>query len=519
MTPPVVEVVARYQGRVVDVQHIRWAEPPAVGPSGLIGAGALLCGVGLVLALRGSGVGLALLASGLVALALAHLRWRDRPNTRYVIGEAAAVDLTVSLAPGAQRDAFPLVVALSRGAVLGIPPGATGRIEAERPIDLAEAAAQGRRSVALPEGGRARVELGELTFEIHTVEAAAPLRMRWQIDRLTWLSHIGAAAVLGGLFMSLEPGSQGEVKAGEEERFERVARYLTAIERPASPPERASPAPPSPRVVRERRPVAEEVERPKLAPDASPEEIERVETAVARDISRQRGLARHKDGKDSEYDYDRVAGVLGDPDFVKAVDDFTMTGRAGMIAYAVTKEDDAWWAKQTSGPPSMARHFGGLELAKTERGGGVHDEAPKAGPPKPVVLSELERPKPKQLTPQQEARIGRFVKLDIDPPTLEKGSGMEAMTLYTYVRKHVEGLRTCYDDALDRTPELGGVVKLVVRFDAEGEVIKASFAYTTLRIGEIEPCLLKAVRRWRLAPAEPKPTAAVFHLQFSSYRR
>lgn len=522
MTPPVVEVVARYQGRVVDVQHVRWAEPAALTAPALLGAGAVLCAAGLLLALRGSGVGLVLLTPGVVVLALAHLRWRDRPRTRYVIGEGTGVDLTVGLERGPQGEAFPLVVALERGVVLGLPSGARGRIEAESPIDVAEAVAQGRRSLSLPEGGRARVEVGALTFEIHTVEPAVLERRRWEVDRLSWLSQVGAAAVLGGLFLSLETTTEIDLEPAVE-RFERVARYLEAIE-PKPEPERPE-RPPVVREVPRRRSIEDapqlspEAAPPKLSPDASPEEIQRVADAAAVRGLLKRSAARSKDGKVSEYDYDRVAGVLGDPEFVEAVDSFTMTGRAGMIAYAGGPEDDARWEQLTQGPVSMARHFGGLELAKTERGGGESRERPEPTAGKPVVWTELEKPPPTKLSAKEEARIRRFLKIDIDPPSLQAGAGMEAGGLHEYAREHVEGLRTCYEDALDDRGDLSGVAKLVVRFDAEGKVLEARFAYTTLSIGEIEPCLLKAVRRWRPRPAESKPSAAVIQLRFRSYMR
>ncbi|MFY0537613.1 hypothetical protein [Nannocystis pusilla] len=53
VVPAVAEVVARYRGRVVDVQHVRWSEPPAVSPAAFLGGGAALLLLGFALALHG----------------------------------------------------------------------------------------------------------------------------------------------------------------------------------------------------------------------------------------------------------------------------------------------------------------------------------------------------------------------------------------------------------------------------------------------------------------------------------
>lgn len=522
LSPPVIEIVARFRGVVVDVRHVRWTEAPTLSPRALGGAGVVLCALGLALALRGGAWGLPLLALGVPLVALAQVRASDRPGTRYVIGEGPGVDLTVALPAGAARDAFTLIVALQNSAVLGLPPGARGLVAGEPPLDIEAALAQGRRSIALPSAGKTLVELGELTLEITSVDAAVLEPAQLALDRLSLASHLSAAVLLGGLLWTLEPREQAEVRAAEGERFERVARYLAAIEAPKTPQQPPQPQPQPPK----RQRVVVELPRPpevtiQVSPDASPEELARAEADIREQVDRQRrGFVGRRDGAGSDYAYDRVAGFLGDERVVGAIDEFTVVAREGMRAYTVTKEDDVWWDKMTQGPPNMAKQFGGLELARTERGGGEHaDTAPPKSKPKKVEVPALEEPPARSFTPEQEKRLRRFTAVTFDPPNLEAGAGLEKISLYHYAREHVEGVRACYDDALDGDPSLAGSMKVIIRFDDAGNVTQASTSYTTLTIGAIEPCVLKAIRRWHPAPPEPKPTKAVIQINFSSYQR
>jgi hypothetical protein len=531
VSPPVAEVVARFRGRVVDVQHVRWSEPPAVAPAAWLGAGALLLGLGAALALRAvsqaaacgeppcpqtasAGLGALLIGLGVVPLALSFIRWRDRPRTRYTIGEGPEADLPVALPEGGETGALPLVIALESGIVLGLPPGVRGSLSGATSLDLAAAAAQGRRSLALPPDTSAHLELGELSFDITLVPPAQLERGRWQPDRLALLTHAGAALLLGGWFLSLKPGPVGDLEQAEVEQLERVARYLTSIPaNPAPPPEIPPVRPPDPR------PRATSSSRP-----PPPREEPPPPTGVVVDASglvaptSPSAFARKIKGKvsrtDSEHDYDRVAGILNDEGFGDAVDSTIVATRMGMLAYEKTAENEAWWAKATGGPPRMAKHFGGLELAETERGGGVHSDKPKPTKPVNMVTLAAAAPMPKP-TAEQMKKIRRIVKLEMDPPSMDKDAGIDSHTLHQHMRKRADVLRTCYEDRLDVDATTDGVMKMVVRFDDRGAVASIRMAYTTLNIGSIEKCVLGEIRRWKVAPHSPRPSVAVFNFDFS----
>jgi hypothetical protein len=530
LSPPVAEVVARFRGRVVDVQHVRWSEPPAVAPGAWLGAGALLLGLGAALALRAvsqaaacgeppcpetasAGFGAVLIGLGVIPLALSFIRWRDRPRTRYTIGEGPEADLPVALA-GGERDALPLVIALEGSIVLGLPPGVRGSLSGATSLDLAAAAAQGRRSIALPPDTSAHLELGELTFDVTPVPAVRLERGRWQPDRLSLLTHAGAALLLGGWFLSLKPAPVGDLEKTEVEQLDRVARYLTAIPSNPEPPPEIRPARPSdtrPRATSPSRPPPPREEPPPpvgVVADADPLTVP---TAAPVNTRKLRGRAVRTD---SEYDYDRVAGALGDEGFNNAVDSTIVATRIGMLNYEKSAENDAWWAKATGGPPSTARHFGGLELAKTERGGGVHSDKPE--PEKKVNMVTLAAAAPMaKPTAEQMKKIRRIVTLQIDPPSLDKDAGIDSHALHEYARKRSQVLRTCYEDRLDADASTDGVMKMVVRFDDKGNVTSTKMAFTTLNIGSIQSCVFGEIRKWKVAPAMPRPSVAVLNLDFS----
>lgn len=545
VAPPVVEVIARFRGRIVDIQHIRWTEPPAVAPAAWLVGGCSLLALGAVLFslgqsqlaaacaappcpnAGGSGLGALLVALAVPPLALACVRWRDRPRTRYAIGESPTADLTVPLPAGA-RDDIPLVIALADNVVLGLPPGVRGALTGPGGLDLGEAAAQGRRSISLQEGASAHLELGELTFDIARVAAELPERARWQIDRLAGLTHAATALLIGGWFLSLEPGPPGDLEAIDVERFERVARYLTAVPStttPAPPPEvrpaRVSPpARPRPRTVD---PTPEPPGPPPpdaLDPLAVPT---RAEDTIATNNPLPSFVRRNKHSPtrvDSEFDYVRVAGFLNDEGFGAATDDFTIEMRVGQRSYADTEVDRQAWAEATSGPPRMAKHFGGLELAETERGGGVHDDRPKPTPkPSKMITLAATASRVPPPTAEEMKKIRRLVTLEIDPPTVTKESGVDSHAVHEYARKRSGDLRACYENQLDLDDTTNGVMQLQLRLDERGKVQRAWVDWGTLSIESINKCLVAALRRWQVEPYRPEPSRVVLHFDFAVRNR
>lgn len=542
--PPVVEIVARFRGRIVDVQHVRWAEPPAVAAGAWLAGGCSLLLLGAALfalgqshlaaeaacaappcpaPTGGSSLGALLVALAVPPLALSFVRWRDRPRTTYTIGESPAADLAVPL-----RDDVPLVIALEDNVVLGLPPGARGTITGPGGLDIAEATAQGRRSVALKDGASAHIELGELTFDIARVAAERPERDRWHIDRLTGITHAATAVLLGSWFLSLEPAPPGDLERADSERFERVARYLTSIPStttPTPPPEirpaRIAPPPrPTPKTLPTPHPDLPPPPEEALDPLAVPTNAaEAMPDAAALPPTGRRNKSSPT-RVDSDFDFDRVAGFLDNEGFRGATDDFTVEMRVGQRAYADNTVDRQAWAELTSGPPRMSKHFGGLDLAETERGGGVHDERPKPAPkPSNMVTLAATKSRVPPPTAEEMKKIRRLVTLEIDPPTVTDESGVDAHAVHTYARKHADELRACYEKQLDLDDTTNGVMQLQLRLDAQGKVTRAWVDWGTLSIESIDKCLIAALRRWKIDTYRPEPSRVVLHWDFSVRNR
>ncbi|WP_434421589.1 AgmX/PglI C-terminal domain-containing protein [Nannocystis pusilla] len=542
VVPIVAEVVARYRGRVADVQHVRWSEPPAVSPAAFLGGGAVLLLLGFALALRGlaqveaaaqcelppcpgvgvgAGLGAFLIAAGLLPLVVGLVRWRDRTRARYTVGEAPGADFTVAL-PGAPAEGVPLIIALEQGFVLGLPPGVRGTIDGDTPIDLAEAAAQGRRSLGLPAGAKAVVELGELTFEISQVAPADAPHDPLEFDRLTWLSHVGAALLVGGWVWWIDHSPVATIELDHEAQIELAARYIT----PAPPKDEQTPEPPpvtTPRVA-----AARPVEKPARPPEPAPEPepppvgfaVDEASGLVAPSspaaFARRPVKANVGSRFDRRFDYDRVAGHLGEPGFINAVEDYTVNMKNGQRAYK-NATDDAWWAQATGGPPRTAKHFGGLELAETERGGGLHPDKPepKKGPVSQVTLTASRGLPPPTKEELAESRL--IARLHIDGPAITGDAGLDKIELKQYARKRSGPWRACYEKALAKDPELAGIMQFQVHFDATGKATLARVNWSTLSIGKIEDCLAKVSVGWKLHTSLPKETKAVFELQFEAH--
>ena len=529
--PVLAEVVARLGERVVDVQHLGVEPEPAVSPAGwcTVGACAMLLGLGLLVAgvsadraaaedrslavdaaveatppARGpgpAGVGALLLLLGVIPLVIG-VRPRAVPRDRYMIGEGPDVHLPVALAPGA-GEGVALVRALERQIVLGLVPGLTGQIrDGERSTELAELLAQGRSSYALPPGATCEAQLGALRFTVRAVERAALEPARRPLDRLYFASNLGALALIGGALLLGEPRRAGELEVEEVAASrERAVRYLSEL--PTPPPPAALP-PPAPK---DRSP------RPAAKPEAPPPPptVDTLATEVSDDAAKiaPKGARR---GISNDYSFARTAGFLDDAAFNDSVRGVQADAQEGMLGYD-NEADKKMWAAVLAAPV-IDRPFGGLTLAETERGGGLHDErpAPAKGPAKRVELDALARP----AGPSAEARrlARRIVTMDFERPSV-RGEGLDPDTAQDAVRKHEAGLHRCFKEAVGYNEQHGTII-MVIKVNGAGKVTDARLDFGSSRLGDIGPCLTRTVRGWKFpAPHDRQPVAIVIQGEFS----
>jgi TonB family protein len=61
-------------------------------------------------------------------------------------------------------------------------------------------------------------------------------------------------------------------------------------------------------------------------------------------------------------------------------------------------------------------------------------------------------------------------------------------------------VKLCYERGLAKHPELGGRVAVRFTISAEGKVIAAAVASSTMKNPEVESCIVNAVLRWEFPP-------------------
>lgn len=84
----------------------------------------------------------------------------------------------------------------------------------------------------------------------------------------------------------------------------------------------------------------------------------------------------------------------------------------------------------------------------------------------------------------------------------EVSGGLDKDIVRRIVRAHVNEVRHCYNQGLDRTPGIGGRVSIAFSITASGKVNSAVVQESTLSDNAVGACISKAVKRWKF----PKPT-------------
>lgn len=439
-----------------------------------------------------------------------HVGQRPVSRDRYVIGEGPGVDLPVALPAalpaGLDRAGVPLLIALERQLVLGLVPGMSGSIrDGEQIVALAGLVAQGRRSYALPPGARCEAEIGPLRFVIQAVEPVAFEPARRPVDRLYWASNLGALALIGGAIWIAEPPVTTGLEL-EELALHRARAVQLLSDTPPRPP---APPPVLPRahppVARSRPETASA--RPAVAPAPQPE----LAAVVADDAPpiAPKGMRR---GIRRDNDHARYA-MLAD----EGIDEVLGVGIAdtqeSLLAFRDSAEDRKMW-NDVLAAPVISRPFGGLELAETERGGGVHDERrrPAKGPGKTLTIDGSAAPRGPSA--EERALARRVFKIDLEMPYVR--GAMNPQTVLEHVRKQQEGLRRCFRDAVGTSDRVGTVI-FRLQVNGSGRVSAASLDFGGEKLGDIGPCIRATARTWRFpAPTDERPATVIVEAVFSA---
>ena len=419
---------------------------------------------------------------------------------RYVIGEGPQASFTVQLPPEVDRAGVPLVIALAEQAVLGLVPGMTGTlVHGEQTLQIAELLAMGRRSYGLLRGDRCEIRLGALSFEIASVDPAEYAPARRPLDRLYWLSNAGSLLVIGALVLLGEPRPPGELALEEiAASRERAVRYLTNVPPPPPEPERPRPTVSVQKTRSSPKPAAPPPE-PLLAVPAEPSEA-----APA--------IPRTKRGIGDKYSYARTAGFLNDEGFGDSTDKMLADSQEAALAYGNSAADTAFWNGVASSKPRGPK-FGGLELAETERGGGVHGER-KRTPTTSGKAVEVNTNTGPSHTDEERAAARRVVTIVFETPSVQ--GELDPDNVQKALRKQDGGLRRCYKQATGSEDREAHVL-FRVKVDANGRVTSATLEHGSKGVGDLGPCITAAARTWKFAaPLDSKPAQIVVEAALSS---
>lgn len=534
------EVVVRLGDRVIDVQHVGQRPEPAISRAGLFTIGACAASLGLWLVAsdlaavaahgpdaslhdtgrersdgaptRGgaAGLGALLILLGVIPAAIAAGRPRPVPTDRYMIGEGPDVHLPVSLPVGLERAGMPLLLALERQLVLGLVPGMTGEIRDDaRTLALPDLLAQGRKSYALPAGARCEAALGPLRFEIQAVAAERHVPARRPVDRLYWASNLGSLLLIGGVLLLAEPPPPGQLAVEEVALHRaRAQQILNEVSPPAEPPPPPPPRPERPSVPKNRseKPAA----RPPAAPPpaAAPPELA-IEVGAGHPIAPKGSRRGIRDDRDPGVRY----SMLADETVDGMLNTLTADVQESMLAFRDSAEDRKMW-NDVLAAPVIERPFGGLTLAETERGGGVHADRPRPAKTPAKALTIDGNAPVKGPSAEDRALARRVFKITLARPFVR--GAMNPQTVQEEVRKQELGLRNCFKAAVGTSDRVGTVI-FRLQVAGSGRVSAASLDYGGEKLGDIGPCVSKMARSWRFpAPTDDKPATVILEAIFSA---
>lgn len=527
------EVITRLGDRTLDVRHLAVDAEPAIPAATwtAIGACTLVLGLGLSLASistakpapiadelaeyaepaparggPGLGLGALLILLGIVPIVVGAAS-KPVPRDRYIVGEGPDVHLPFPMPPGCERAGVPMVRALDRQIVLGLFPGLTGELrDGPRTLALADLVAQGRSSYALPAGATCDAILGDLRIHVQAVEAAAFTPTRRPVDRLYLASNLGALTLLGLAFMLGEPTTTAELELEERIASQDLAvRYLRELP-PAPPPPNDLPPAPKDRPVSASKPATRPPPPPSGPPPPTVDTLA-VETAVA---------AKHmpkgtRRGRPSEYDFARTAGFL-DEDFVQASQEFAASAHEGLLKYD-NEEDQKMWAAVLAAPV-IDRPFGGLELAETERGGGLHDDRPRPAkaPARKVAIDMYARKPPPSAEAVALAR--RMVSIEFEAPHVI--GELSSETVLQHLQKKTGELGRCFKEQVGTADRVGTII-LRLKLNGDGTMKSSGIDWSGAQLGDIKPCLTRAANAWKFTPpTDRKPASIAVEAAFSA---
>jgi hypothetical protein len=536
----VAEVVAMYGRSVIDVAHVgqnrnrKRSALPLLAMGGMLFAGGLgLFGFEVAqpwqdysaarieaqqahapvpeapgLGTGGLGLGLALL--GLVPFMAGALRMRDEGLDVYSIGESPDASFKVSGHDLPDPGATPLVERSANGFALAFAPSMRGSVEvAGQQLALHDLVASGRAierdgmyRYELPNGARAKLQHGEIAFNVSLVHSGAVVAGRGDIDWPFW-AYAGGTTVVGlgfYLLMRATPDQALGLALADEEASARFARYIHQADQVDQvEPEETEAA------------TSEESAGGTPGKRASGEE-----GGAGKPTSRNTNGAYKVAGTSKSipqigrtFDPDaaaRSAGILG----VLAQQDGHFLANASGGAFTVGQDDADIWGNLTGTNYAEAYGVGGMGLVGSGRGGGGADGLIGMG--NTGLLGHGPGSGGGTGWGPGDGKVTGFGPKQKKAPAVHvgqvEGSGIDRDMVRRIVRAHINEVRSCYNAGLTKDPNLEGRVLIKFTILPTGKVTNAMVAENTTKSTPVADCIAKAVKRWSF-PKVAKGTAIV----------
>lgn len=106
----------------------------------------------------------------------------------------------------------------------------------------------------------------------------------------------------------------------------------------------------------------------------------------------------------------------------------------------------------------------------------------------------------------------KVVEAKIDVANLAQNSTLDQNSILDVIKKNKRGIQACYEQELQKNPELQGKVVLKLTVGEDGKVSEYEIESSTLDNEEVHKCMLTRVRRWQFPKPEGGP--ASFSLPF-----
>ncbi len=528
----VAEVIARYGGTVLDVQHVgqvrsrRGQAPALLALGGLM----LLGGASIVASevsqdwdahqeatafaqasgrvapeapgsgLGGLGIGLALL--GLVPLGLGAVRRNDVGLDRYTVGEGHEASFHVAADGLPEGSAFPLVAKHGEDYVLRFTPQMRGHVTLNGERHELEALVRAGRvgtsgsayALPLPRGAEAHVEHGSVTYRVASVTGGKAIAKRGETDKPFWIYNAASGAVLGGLLAAVHLIPEEALNMNMDELVAEN-RYVGYMQQPD---------------------LEKEPEVQPIVPEANQEDTggkgERHKGAEGKmgnpKTPTKSGLYAMKGPKTAvptmARDFDpemkaRNTGILG---LIEQESGHFLSSPYG--AFAVGTDDSDVWGGLTGTEIADAHGLGGMGNIGTGRGGGGNGEGTiglgnvgllgkGGGGGDRVGYGRGSGTGHSQRVPKgPEIRQGK-AKID--------GNSVDKDVIRRIIRNHHNEIRHCYNEGLAKDPRLQGRVAVMFTIGPTGLVPSAAVTENTMGDRNVANCVAAAVRRWKF----PKP--------------